>query len=143
MPAAGDGTGPAAGGLWWVLADRAGVGEGIGRALERAGHRTAVLAAEESLERLAAGGEVPRDIVQTFTLSRGSREHALLFLQRLCQGCGQDSKTFFAKVNSPGNAEDALDEVADGAVRATVVDGVTLECYKRRKPGRHHQPRGL
>jgi ABC-type phosphate/phosphonate transport system substrate-binding protein len=73
---------------------------------------------------------------QTFSLSRGSREHSLLFLNRLCGEVKQDPKTFFAKVSNPGNAEDALDEVADGLVRATVVDGVTLECYKRRKPGR-------
>jgi len=74
---------------------------------------------------------------QTLSLARGSREHSLLFLNRLCREASQDPKSYFAKVTNPSNAEDALDEVAEGAVRATVVDGVTLECYKRRKPGRY------
>src|SRR5262249_19029730 len=32
--------------------------------------------------------------------------------------------------------EEALDDVVDGVVQATVVDAVALECYKGRKPAR-------
>jgi ABC-type phosphate/phosphonate transport system substrate-binding protein len=36
----------------------------------------------------------------------------------------------------PDNVEDAIDDVVDGKVGATVVDQATLEAYKLRKPGR-------
>src|SRR5262249_6944270 len=36
----------------------------------------------------------------------------------------------------PPCIEEALDDVVDNVAQATVVDGVALESYKRRKPGR-------
>jgi ABC-type phosphate/phosphonate transport system substrate-binding protein len=70
-------------------------------------------------------------------LPRPSREHCHLFLERHCQECAKKTpQSFFAKVANPPNAEDALDDVVEGQVDATVVDGLALECYRRRKPGR-------
>jgi ABC-type phosphate/phosphonate transport system substrate-binding protein len=65
-----------------------------------------------------------------------TREHCRLFLGRTCQGWGKDAKAFFSGVVTPGSVEDALDDVVDGLVQAAVVDGVSLDCYKKRKPGR-------
>ena len=70
-------------------------------------------------------------------LPQGTREHCRLFLERHCKGSGQEPAQFFAHITSPGNFEDALDDVVDGEVQAAVVDGVALECFKRRKPGRY------
>src|SRR5207244_11836898 len=50
-----------------------------------------------------------------------------------------DLKTFFPKITSPENTEDALDDVVDGVVQAAVVDRAGLEAYKRRKPGRFNR----
>src|SRR5207248_2040164 len=44
-----------------------------------------------------------------------------------------------SKVDPKENAEDALDDVVDGVVQATVVDRASLEAYKRRKPGRFNR----
>lgn len=62
-----------------------------------------------------------------------------LYLERLCQGAGGRTSAFFAKTGTPDNVEDALDDVIDGKVDATVVDRAGLEGYKRRKPGRFNQ----
>src|SRR5262249_29423954 len=43
---------------------------------------------------------------------------------------------FFSKITFPDNVEDALDDVVDGLVQATVIDRAALDAYKRRKPGR-------
>lgn len=72
-------------------------------------------------------------------LPLNGREHCLIFLQRRCLNCGQDYRTFFSRITTPSNVEDALDDVVEGMVRATVMDGVTLDCYKRRKPGRFNR----
>jgi ABC-type phosphate/phosphonate transport system substrate-binding protein len=59
-----------------------------------------------------------------------------LFVEQTCQQTGKPLKAFFAKVSSPNNFEDAIDDVVDGIVQVTVVDRVGMEAYKRRKPGR-------
>jgi ABC-type phosphate/phosphonate transport system substrate-binding protein len=69
-------------------------------------------------------------------LPNQTREHCYLFVHRQCQGCTEDPNKFFAKIATPPNVEEALDDVVDGVVQAAVVDGVSLDCYKRRKPGR-------
>jgi ABC-type phosphate/phosphonate transport system substrate-binding protein len=72
-------------------------------------------------------------------LSRGTREHCRLFLDKYCKKEGHEPKQFFGKITIPGNPEDALDKVYEEEVQATVVDNVALESYKRRKPGRFEQ----
>jgi ABC-type phosphate/phosphonate transport system substrate-binding protein len=59
-----------------------------------------------------------------------------LFVERQCKANGVDMEEYFTKIASPDNFEDALDDVVDGIVNATVVDGAALAAYKRRKPGR-------
>jgi ABC-type phosphate/phosphonate transport system substrate-binding protein len=59
-----------------------------------------------------------------------------LFVDRLCQENGKPAHAFFSKINSPDNVEDSLDDVHDGIVQAAVVNEVSLNAYKRLKPGR-------
>lgn len=73
---------------------------------------------------------------QTLALPRGSKEHCRVFVERQCQLCGQEQQRFFAQITTPQCAEDALDDVLDDAVQVAVVDGLALDCYQRRKPGR-------
>jgi ABC-type phosphate/phosphonate transport system substrate-binding protein len=62
-----------------------------------------------------------------------------LFVERQAQAAGKKLDAFFSKVATKENAEDALDDVVDGVIQATVVDRAALEAYKRRKPGRFKQ----
>jgi ABC-type phosphate/phosphonate transport system substrate-binding protein len=62
-----------------------------------------------------------------------------LFVERQSEANGKNSETFFATITFPDNVEDALDDVVDGRVQATVVDQAALDAYKRRKPGRSRQ----
>jgi len=73
---------------------------------------------------------------KTLAIPKRSREHCLLFVERQCQQLGREPAKFFSRIPTPDNIEEALDDVVDGTVQAAVVDGVGLECYKRRKPGR-------
>ena len=70
---------------------------------------------------------------KSLALSRQSREHCRLFLERRCEAAGKCPQKFFAKVTSPTDAEDALDDVVDGVVDAALVDGATLERFQRVK----------
>ena len=71
---------------------------------------------------------------------KGSRGHCHLFLECRCQECGQCSpQEFLNQVVASPTAEDALDEVVDGDAAAVLLDGIALDCYKRRKPGRFNQ----
>jgi ABC-type phosphate/phosphonate transport system substrate-binding protein len=70
-------------------------------------------------------------------LPQRSREHCHLFLEKLCRGCGSTPKEFFAAVVTHPNPEEALDDVLRKKVDVAVVDGVSLECYQRTKPGCH------
>src|SRR5262245_37263176 len=59
---------------------------------------------------------------QSVALPRVNQGHLRLFLERQAQASGKDLEKFFAKVTSPENIEDALDDVVDGVVQAAVVD---------------------
>jgi len=59
-----------------------------------------------------------------------------LYVDRQCELIGKKSSSFFAKITSPVNVEDAIDDVVDGVTQATVVDRGALEAYKQRKPAR-------
>jgi ABC-type phosphate/phosphonate transport system substrate-binding protein len=76
----------------------------------------------------------------TLNLPRGTRGHCHIFLERRCQDCSQCAPSeLMGKITTGANAEEALDEVVDGAAEATIVDGVALDCYKRRKPARYEE----
>jgi ABC-type phosphate/phosphonate transport system substrate-binding protein len=71
---------------------------------------------------------------KTLALPNQTREHCHIFLSRHCPDVKPNS--FFSKTTNPPNTEEALDDIIDGTADATVVDGVSLDCFKRRKPGR-------
>ena len=79
----------------------------------------------------------------TLALGKGTKEHCRVFVERRCGACGKEGRDFFRKVTTPPNVESALDDVVDGLATATVVDRVALDCYQRRKPGRHARLRVL
>jgi hypothetical protein len=76
-------------------------------------------------------------------LPQGSRQHCRLFLEGRCRACGREPGEHFARLTKPASVEDALDDVVDGAVQATVVDDVALDCFRRQKPGRFGRLRVL
>lgn len=65
-----------------------------------------------------------------------SRVHCRMIVERRCQCCGQPPRSYFSQLTTPGNQEEALDDVVDGLVQATVVDGRALDSFHDRKPGR-------
>jgi ABC-type phosphate/phosphonate transport system substrate-binding protein len=73
---------------------------------------------------------------QSISLRAGGPGFLRLFIDHECQAAGKTPETFFSKISSQKNVEDALDDVVDGVVQATVVERSALEAYKRRKPGR-------
>jgi ABC-type phosphate/phosphonate transport system substrate-binding protein len=78
-----------------------------------------------------------------FALSPAEGSHVRLFVDRQTQAAGKKPDSFFSKISTPDNIEDALDDVVDGNVQATVVDRAGLDAYKRRKPGRFSQLKEL
>ena len=73
---------------------------------------------------------------QTLTIAKGTRPHCHMFLNKCCQEHCQCCPEDACKIVVAPTAEDAIDEVVDGAAQATLIDGVNLESYQRRKPGR-------
>ena len=76
---------------------------------------------------------------QSLCLPVSNQEFLRLFLERQSEANGQKADAFFSKITAPDNVEDALDDVVDGKVQATVIDGAAFEAYRRRKPGRFKQ----
>jgi ABC-type phosphate/phosphonate transport system substrate-binding protein len=60
-----------------------------------------------------------------------------LFVERQSEAAGKSGQTFFTRISTPDNVEDALDDVVDGKVKAVVIDQAALDAYKQRKPGRY------
>jgi ABC-type phosphate/phosphonate transport system substrate-binding protein len=80
---------------------------------------------------------------KTLALPRCTREHCYLFLEHRCLEYGQEPSHFFSTITTPPSVEDALDDVVDGVVGSAIVDGVSLKCYERRKPGRFAQLKAI
>ncbi len=75
---------------------------------------------------------------KTVAVPHGSREFALLFLERLAEQAGGPPESYFGKITTPKTAEDAIHDVADNKdVQAAVVDTAGLDCFKSRNPGRY------
>lgn len=70
---------------------------------------------------------------KTFSIPAPSPRFLRLFVEKQA---GMKAEAFFSKVTLPENIEDALDDVVDGDVTATVVDQAALEAFKHRKPAR-------
>lgn len=71
--------------------------------------------------------------------SRQCREHCRLFIERRCEALGKAAGQFFAKISTPTDAEDSLDDVVDGVADVALVDSVALERYKRAKTERYEK----
>jgi ABC-type phosphate/phosphonate transport system substrate-binding protein len=77
---------------------------------------------------------------KTLAMPTNSREYSQLYLNRSCEALGSPAPAFFAKINTPKNAEEALHDVADNeTVQAAVVDGLAIQGYAERYPGRAKQ----
>jgi ABC-type phosphate/phosphonate transport system substrate-binding protein len=61
-----------------------------------------------------------------------------LFVDRQSDPRGK-KEAFFSKIVPADNVEDALDDVVDGKIQSIVIEQVSLDAYKRRKPGRFKQ----
>jgi ABC-type phosphate/phosphonate transport system substrate-binding protein len=80
---------------------------------------------------------------KTLALPKRSREHLHLFLERRC-ACGcKEAKNFFGKIKRPADAEDALDDVAEGLTDAALIDYPQLEAYRKSKPDNYAKLRTL
>ena len=80
---------------------------------------------------------------QTIAIPEHTKEDDRLFLERLCQQTNVGIDRYFAKVTKPASVEDALDDVVDGVVAAALVDSVSLDRYRSRKPIRFAKLREL
>ncbi len=76
-----------------------------------------------------------------FSFPKRSLNHCYVFIHTSIQEAGHDPAGFFAPSPCPPNTEAAIDAVLEGKAAATAVDGVTLETYRSRKPGRANQLR--
>jgi ABC-type phosphate/phosphonate transport system substrate-binding protein len=76
---------------------------------------------------------------QSLSIPVESRPYLRLFVEHQTGAAGKTLETFFSKVNTDQNVEDALDDVVDGAVQVAAADRVALEAFKRRKPARFKQ----
>ncbi len=80
---------------------------------------------------------------QPVAIPRGTPEHCRLFLSRRTRAIGQRQEKFFGKFTTPAHVGAALDDVANGKVKATVVDSVAWRDYQWMNPGRARKLRTL
>jgi ABC-type phosphate/phosphonate transport system substrate-binding protein len=71
---------------------------------------------------------------ETIALPAMSKEHCHLFLERRCTVPGVAPKDFYAQIVTPGDSEDALDQLAEGKFKAAVLDEVAFNTYRKLKP---------
>jgi ABC-type phosphate/phosphonate transport system substrate-binding protein len=76
---------------------------------------------------------------QSISIPAPSPRFLPLFVDRQCAARGKKAKEYLSKITTPDNVEDALDDVVDGVMQATVTDRAALEAYKRRKPARFNK----
>jgi ABC-type phosphate/phosphonate transport system substrate-binding protein len=73
---------------------------------------------------------------QSRALPATSQPFIRLYVAGKTRPLGKDPERFFSKITTPESAQDALDDVVDGVVQATVVDRAALEAYRQQKPVR-------
>ena len=81
-------------------------------------------------------GDFPGLKGQVIAIPEHTKEDNRLFLDRVCLQAGQGVGRYFSKTTKAASVEDALDDVVDGVVGAALVDSVSLERYRSRKPAR-------
>lgn len=80
---------------------------------------------------------------QPVAIPRGTPEHCRLFLSRRTRRIGQRMEQFFGNCQTPPHVAAALDDVAAGKVKATVVDSVAWENYQWMNPAKAAKLRPL
>ncbi len=80
---------------------------------------------------------------QPVAIPRGTPEHCRLFLSRRTRRIGQRMEQFFGSCVTPPHVAAALDDVAAGKVKATVVDSVAWENYQWMHPAKAAKLRPL
>jgi len=92
---------------------------------------------------VAKRGDRPTDFAglkgQSLSVPDTGQDFLRLFVDARTRASGKPTREFFSKITTPHNVEDAIDDVVDGKVGATVVDRAALEAYKARKSGRFGQ----
>lgn len=87
-------------------------------------------------------GTNPSDLKKTtLSVPAETREHCKAFARHHCAPA--TPKEFFETLATAGDAEEALDEVADGGATAALVDGQAWAAFKKSKPGRAKKLRVL
>jgi ABC-type phosphate/phosphonate transport system substrate-binding protein len=69
-------------------------------------------------------------------LPAGSREHCRLFLERRCVPTGARPSRYYRRLTITRNAENAIEDVIDGHVKAAIIDDIDLEAFRRATPER-------
>jgi len=87
------------------------------------------------LVRASSKVKSPADLRRTtLAVAAGTYEHCWVFLRKKCLG-GTAVKTFFDKLTTAIDVEEALDDVVDNKVQAALVDGLAWQSYRAAKPG--------
>lgn len=73
---------------------------------------------------------------KTIAFPKRSLNHCYLYTHKVISEAGETPAAFFGPSPEPANIDQALDWVFEGKAACTVVDGVSLETYRQRKPGR-------
>lgn len=69
-----------------------------------------------------------------FDLPMGAKQHCIIYLNKQCANNDQnDPKAFFGSVVRSKSGPKAIDEVARGINDVVLVDGITLDVYKRER----------
>jgi ABC-type phosphate/phosphonate transport system substrate-binding protein len=91
----------------------------------------------------SAARDFPELKGQTIAIPEHTKEDNRLFLDRLCKQAGVPPDRYFTKTTKPASVEDALDDAVDGVVSSALVDSVSLNRYRSRKPIRFARLREL
>jgi ABC-type phosphate/phosphonate transport system substrate-binding protein len=74
---------------------------------------------------------------QSLAIPLSGQRYLRLFVERESQvSARKPAESFFSKIITPEQIEDALDDTVDGVVQAMVADRAALEAFRRRKPAR-------
>jgi len=73
---------------------------------------------------------------KTIAFPKRNLNHCYLYTHKVISEAGENPAAFFGPSPEPANIDQALDWVFEGKAACTVVDGVSLETYRQRKPGR-------
>jgi len=73
---------------------------------------------------------------KTVAVPRKDREYCRLYFERRCVKAGTAPNKFYGKVLTPQEPEQGLDFVVAGKAQAAIVDAISLEQYRKARPGR-------